>query len=144
MSYLRGSLLFLLLLALPAFGQERPYKDGPVVTVTAVKVADGQFEYYKAWLAGNWRPLMEAAKKAGIVTEYHVYGAQAHNPQEADLYLVESYPNMAAFDGLQERMDPIMSKVVKMDYKQADEASGKRTVMRTILGEEMLREMVFK
>jgi hypothetical protein len=51
---------------------------------------------------------------------------------------------MAAFDGLQERMDPIMSKVSKMDYKQADEASGKRTVMRTLLGEELLRELVFK
>ena len=31
-----------------------------------------------------------------------------------------------------------------LTYKQADEASGKRTVMRTLLGEEMLRELVFK
>ena len=29
-------------------------------------------------------------------------------------------------------------------YKQADEASGKRTPMRTLLGAEMLRELVFK
>ena len=73
-----------------------------------------------------------------------MYGAQAHNPNEADLYLVTTYPNMAAFDGMDAKMDPILAKVTKMNYKQADEASGKRMVMRTLLGSEMLRELVFK
>ena len=41
-------------------------------------------------------------------------------------------------------MDAITAKVTKMNYKQADEASGKRTVMRTVLGRELLRELVFK
>ena len=132
------------LATLPALAQERPYTDGPVVVVSSIKVVDGQFENYMSWLSGNWRRSQEAAKKAGFVTDYHVYSAEAHNPQEPDLYLVVSYPNMAALDGMNEKMDPIMAQVMKMDYKQADEASGKRTVMRTLYGQETLRELLFK
>lgn len=136
--------LLLTIVAAPVLAQQRPYADGPVIIVSAIKVVDGQFENYMAYLNNNWRTSMQASKEAGIVTEYHVYGAQAHNPNEADLYLVVTYPNMASFDGMDEKMDPIMAKVTKMNYKQADEASGKRTVMRTLLGQEMLRELVFK
>jgi hypothetical protein len=146
MNRLHASLLCLLLavVAVPASAQERPYTDGPVVVVSAVKIVDGQFENYMAFLNGTWRPMMQASKDAGIVSDFHVYSAQAHNPNEADLYLVTSYPNMAALDDIDAKTDPIMAKVTKMNYKQADEASGKRTVMRTLLGAEMLRELVFK
>ena len=146
MNRLHASLLCLLLAvaAGPASAQERPYTDGPVIVVSAVKVMDGQFENYMAFLNGTWRPMMQASKDAGIVSDFHVYSAQAHNPNEADLYLVTSYPNMAALDDIDAKTDPIMAKVTKMNYKQADEASGKRTVMRTLLGAEMLRELVFK
>ena len=146
MNRLHASLLCLLLAVVdvPASAQERPYTDGPVVVVSAVKIVDGQFENYMAFLNGTWRPMMQASKDAGIVSDFHVYSAQAHNPNEADLYLVTSYPNMAALDDIDAKTDPIMAKVTKMNYKQADEASGKRTVMRTLLGAEMLRELVFK
>jgi hypothetical protein len=136
--------LLLSLCALPALAQQRPYTEGPVTIVSSVKTVDGQFENYMNFLAQNWRRVMEEAKTAGIVSDYHVYGAQAHNPNEPDLYLVVTYPNMAAFDGMTEKMEPIMAKVMKMNYMQADEASGKRTVMRTLMGEMMVRELVFK
>lgn len=87
---------------------------------------------------------MQASKEEGLVTEYHVYSAQAHNPNEPDLYLVVTYLDMAAFDGLDAKMDPIMAKVTKQDDKQADAASGKRSVMRTLLGQQTMRELVFK
>ena len=87
---------------------------------------------------------MEEAKKAGYVLDYHVYGAQAHNPQEADVYLVVTYPNMAMLDGMDEKMEPIQEKVTKMNVREADEASGKRMVMRTLMGEELLREINLK
>jgi len=132
-----------LALAGVAGAQERPYTDGPVTIVTSVKVMDGQYENYMNFLAGSWRKTMEASKEAGIVSDYHVFNASPRRADDADLYLVETYPNMAAFDGMTERMDPIMAKVMKMNVAQRDEASGKRTVMRTILGSEMLREVVF-
>ncbi|MGO4552140.1 hypothetical protein AB4059_13715 [Lysobacter sp. 2RAF19] len=132
------------LVAIPAFAQDSAYTEGTVTNVSAIKVVDGQFENYMDYLSKNWRPVMEEAKKAGYVLDYHVYGAQAHNPQEADLYLVVTYPNMAMLDGMDKKMQPIQEKVTKMNVRQADEASGKRTVMRTLLGDELLRELNFK
>ena len=136
--------LLLALVALPAMAQERPYTEGPVTIVTSVKVVDGQFENYMSSLNSTWRRVMEESKTAGIVADYHVYGAQPRNPDEPAMYRVVTYPNMAALDGMTEKMEPIMTKVTKMNYKQADEASGKRTVMRTILGDMMVRALVFK
>lgn len=133
-----------LLFATAAGAQERPYKDGPVTVVTSIKVVDGQFENYMDFLNTSWRRIQEEAKAAGMVLEYHVMGAQPHDPDEADLYLVVTYPNMATFDDMDKKMDPIAAKVTKMSIKQQDEASGKRTAMRTILGQQLLRELVFK
>ena len=124
--------------------QDHPYTEGPVVEVTAVKLQDGQFENYLHYLDTSWKSVMEGAKKAGVVTDYAVYGAEAHNPQEADLYLVVTYPNMAVFDGMQQRMDAITAKATGMTVSQSEEASGKRTGMRTILGQELLRELRLK
>ena len=132
------------LLALPAVAQERAWSEGPVTNVSAIKIVDGQFENYMEYLSKNWKVVMEEAKKAGYVLDYHVYGAQAHNPQEADVYLVVTYPNMAMLDGMDQKMQPIQEKVTKMNVRQADEATGKRTVMRTLMGEELLREINLK
>ena len=132
-----------LALAGVATAQDRAYTDGPVTVVTSVKIVDGQYENYMKYLAGNWRRAMEASKEAGILMDYHVFNASPRRADDADVYLVETYPNMATFDGLTQRMDPIMAKVMKMNLAQREEASGKRTVMRTILGSEMLREVVF-
>ena len=136
--------VLLTLFAIPAFAQDRAWTEGPVTNVTAVKIVDGQFENYMDWLGKNWKLVMEEAKKEGYVLEYHVYGATPHNPQEADLYLVVTYPNMAMLDGMDKKMEPIQMKVTKMNPRQADEASGKRVVMRNILGEELLRELTLR
>jgi hypothetical protein len=145
MKRLNAWLLCLMVLCTsPALAQQRPYSEGPVTVVSSVKTVDGQFENYMAFLNQTWRRVMEESKTAGLVSDYHVYSAQAHNPNEPDLYLVVTYPNMATFDGMTEKMEPIMTKVTKMNYKQADEASGKRTVMRNLMGEMMVRELVFK
>ena len=134
----------ILALAGVAGAQDRPYTDGPVTVVTSVKVMGGQYENYMQFLANTWRRTMEASKEAGLVQDYHVFNASPRRADDADLYLVATYPNMAAFDGMTERMDPIMAKVTKMNIGQREEAAGKRTVMRTILGSEMLREVAFK
>lgn len=143
-SYRVWCAMLLLVLCGMATGQERPYKEGPVLVVTSVKVMDGQYENYMKYLATNWRKSMEASKEAGVVLDYGVYNASPRRADDADLYLVTTYPNMAVLDGLDDKMDPILAKVMKMNIAQREEAAGKRTVMRTILGTEMLRRMEFR
>jgi len=127
-----------------AGAQERRYSEGPVLAVTSVKVMDGQFENYMKFLDGTYKASMDAAKKAGLILDYSVFNASPRNPEDADLYLVVTYPNMATLDGMDQKMDPIMASVTKMDVVQRDEASGKRTSMRTILGTELIRELKLK
>ncbi len=134
----------LLAIAGLAGAQERPYTEGPVVAVTSVKVMDGQSENYMRFLDGTYKASMEASKKAGVILDYSVFSASPRKPEDADLYLVVTYPNMAMLDGLDAKMEPIMSSVTKMNVMQRDEASGKRTVMRTILGTELIRELKLK
>lgn len=134
----------LLAIAGLASAQERPYTEGPVVAVTSVKVMDGQSENYMRFLDGTYKASMEASKKAGVILDYSVFSASPRKPEDADLYLVVTYPNMAMLDGLDAKMEPIMSSVTKMNVMQRDEASGKRTVMRTILGTELIRELKLK
>lgn len=128
----------------PAGAQERPYSDGPVTVVTSVKVAEGQFDNYMAYLAKTYKPVMEAQKQAGLVLRYAVYDRTKHPNEEADLYLVVTYPNMAAFDGLRDKSEAVASKVTGLSREKAAAASADRGKMRTILGDEMIRELVLK
>jgi hypothetical protein len=127
-----------------AAAQEKTYSEGPVLAVTSVKVMDGQFENYMKYLDTTYKATMEASKKAGLITDYSVFSASPRKADDADLYLVVTYPNMAALDGLDDRMEPVVQSVTKMNRLQSDAAAGKRTVMRTILGTELVRELKLK
>ncbi|MEO6263413.1 MAG: hypothetical protein ABIO58_00295 [Luteimonas sp.] len=139
-----GLAVLLLAWAGLASAQQRSYSEGPVLVVTSVKVMDGQFENYMHYLDTTYKALMESSKEAGMILDYSVFSASPRGPDDADLYLVVTYPNMAMLDGLDDKMEPVMAKVTKMNLAQRDEASGKRTVMRTILGSEMIRELKLK
>ncbi len=139
-----GIALLLVSIVGVAGAQERRYSEGPVSAVTSVKVMDGQFENYMKFLDGTYKASMDAAKKAGLILDYSVYNASPRTPNDADLYLVVTYPNMATLDGIDQKMDPIMASVTKMNVEQRDEAAGKRTNMRTILGTEVMRELKLK
>ena len=127
-----------------AAAADRPYTEGPVSIVTSVKVEPGMDDAYMAWLQSNWKKSLEAQKAAGIVLGYAVYGTQARSPGEPDLYLVVTYKNMAAFDGLEDRVEPIMEKTFNATQQQMAQASIERGKMRTIMGSEMIRELVLK
>lgn len=118
-----------------------PYKDGVVVVVTSVRTQPGKFNEYFRYLSGPFSRIMDQAKKEGIVTNYTFYSAQPKTPNDPDLYIVETYPNMAVFDTVTEKMTTISNKVFG-SLKQADEADANREEIRKILGTEMVRELV--
>ncbi len=130
-------------MAFVAVAADRPYTEGSVSVVTSVRTEPGEFEAYMSHLQGPWKQAMEAQKSAGLVLSYAVYGAMPRTPKDPDLYLVVTYKNMAALDGLEARADPIMEKLFG-SQQQMSEATIKRGKMRTILGDEMIRELVLK
>lgn len=124
--------------------EDRAYTEGTVSVVTSVKIMDGEFNNYMNYLSKTYKPLMEAQKKAGNVLDFSVYGARARSADEADMYLVVTYPNMAAFDGLADRTEPVQKQVTGMTREQSNAASVERGKMREILGSEVIRELKLK
>jgi len=140
-----GSLVVLgaLLLGGVATAADRPYTEGPVSVVTSIRTEDGMSDDYLAWVAGPWKQLMEAQKKAGIVLEYRVYAASPRNPSEPDLYLEVIYKNWASFDGLAAKIDPISEKLVGSQQKANAEYAA-RGKMRKILGDMVIQQLILK
>ena len=134
--------LVLMFLANGAFASPRGYTEGVVAMVTSVRVHDGQFDNYMAYLGKTYKPLMEAQKEAGIITDYFIYSATPRAPQEPNMYLVVLYPNSASFDGLMDKTEPLAEKVIGQTRAQGQKASAERASMREILGTERIRQLV--
>lgn len=129
--------------ASPAPAQEqRPYKDGPVVIVTYVKVKPGKFDEYMRYLAGPYRKLQEEQKRAGLVSGWNIYGLRAKTATDPDLVLSVTYPNMAALDRSDD-FDAVGSRVMG-SFSSQDKAFADRGTMRDILGSELMREVVLR
>ena len=126
-----------------ALAADRPYTEGAILNVGAIRTEPGMFEEYMKYLAGPYKQLMEEQKKAGIILGWNVYQANPRTPDEPDLYLVTVYKNMAALDGLNARTDPIVEKIFGAMDRQSN-ATVERGKMRKILGDENVRELLIK
>jgi hypothetical protein len=138
-----GSALLLATIATAAFANGTDFNDGRVVSRTAIRTADGHFDDYMHWLDTVWKKQEEAAKKAGILSDYKVLVAQPRGPQDPDIYLVEFYPNWATFDGIGGKMDAI-SKQIWGSLKESNSEEAGRGKIRTILGTEVMQEAELK
>lgn len=140
-----GALAGLLLVAVigAVSAADRPYTEGPVVDVATVRTEPGKFDDYLRYLAGPYKQLMEEQKKAGIIVSYAVYQATPRGPHDPDLYLVTTYKNMAALDGLDARTDPIQEKIFG-SLDQQSTATIERGKLRTLIGSQHIRELVLK
>jgi hypothetical protein len=131
--------------AVPVLAQsERAYTEGSVIDVTSVRVKDGQWDAYISYLNASYKPVLEEQKKAGIILDYSIYATTARRPDEPNLYLTVVYPNMASFDGLEDKVEPLARKVTGQDRAQSDKAYADRSTMREILGSELIRELKLK
>ena len=140
--------IFLIGLLLSAFStmanaqEPKPYKEGPVTQISYIKTKPGRFDDYMKFLDTNYKTLMEANKKAGLITGYAVYSAEARNPQEPDLILAVTYANMAALDRIEEG-EAVSAKVMGSNAVQ-NKATIDRGPMRDVLGGQLIRELILK
>jgi len=126
-----------------ATAADRPYTEGTVTIVSSIRTMPGMFDDYMAWLAGPYKQAMEAQKAAGIIVAYSVYVTAPRSPKDPDLYLTTTYKNMAALDDMNSKLDPIYEKLQGSAAEQ-NKAYIDRGKMRTVLGDEMIRELKLK
>ena len=128
----------------PALADDsKSYSDGPVKEVTAIRTKPGMFDTYMKWLDTTGKQLREEEKKAGLILDFEVYAAMPRSPHDPDLYMVITYKNMAALDGLDDRFEPIRKKVWAT-RDAAAKADIDRESMREILGTELIRRLDLK
>lgn len=122
----------------------RNYTEGEVTQVAAIKVTPGHFDKYMAYLASTWTKEQAALKEAGVITDYRIYSTTPRRPDDPDLYLVTTYANMAAFDGLDERSDAVTAKALGSTREQDMKGMADRNSYREIVGTELIRELKIK
>jgi len=126
-----------------ASAADRPYTEGTVTVVSSIRTMPGMFDDYMAWLAGPYKQAMEAQKAAGVIVSYGIFAAAPRSPDEPDLYLTTTYKNMAALDDMNAKLDPIYEKL-QGSMAEQNKAYIDRGKMRTVLGDEMIRQIVLK
>lgn len=119
------------------------FNEGPVSVVASIRTETGHFDEYMAWLQSTWKKGMEAQKAAGIIVAYNVYLARPRTADDPDVYLVMTYKNLAAMDGLADRVEGVTSKVLGTRAEQSA-ANADRAKIRTVLGSEVIREAILK
>jgi len=120
-----------------------PYTEGAVWDITMVKTKAGMSDDYLKQLAQGLKPIYEEEKKQKLILDYKILIGDAASPHDYDILIMVQYPNMAAFDGLRDKIDPIMTKVMGGEDQQRS-TMVKRMDVREILGTKTMREITLK
>jgi hypothetical protein len=131
------------LLATATVAADRPYTEGNVVDVSAIRTEPGMFDEYMKYIAGPYKQLMEEQKKAGVIVSWAVYSVVPQGPHDPDLYLVTTFKNMAALDGLDAKIDPITEKIFG-SIDKSNAAAIDREKIRKLMGDQLMRELIIK
>ena len=122
---------------------DAPYTEGPVWTISMIKTKPGMADDYLKNLAQIYKAVNDEAKKQGIIMDYKILLGNDSSPQDFDILLMQEFKNMAAFDGLREKTDPIAKKLIGSEDVQRQGAV-KRMEIREIMGNKLMREITLK
>lgn len=122
--------------------QSKDYKDGSVWNVTMVRTKTGMGDEYLKSLKTTLKIMYDEAIKQGLIMSYKVMQGGSANRDDWDVMILVEYKNLAAMEGHDAQWDAIRDKALGGE-------AGEKTIMknrleiREILGEKMMREVVF-
>jgi hypothetical protein len=114
-------------------GSNAPYTEGPVWVLTMIKTKAGLGDDYLKSISQTVKPVYDEEKKQKIILDYKILNGDASGVQDFNILIMVQYPNMAALDGLRDKMDPIIEKVMGPEDQRRATAV-KRLDIREILG----------
>jgi len=143
MRKLAWTLAFTVLFALQGFAQEH-YTEGPVWSVSMIRVKPGHMDEYLTALRLNIKPFWEEAKRQGVVMDWKVFLKQTKDsPQDWDIALAVLYKNHAQMDGQVAKFEAVRDKVLG-GKKAAIEANAKREEYREAISTILVQEVMLK
>ncbi|HEY1483284.1 MAG TPA: hypothetical protein VGF19_11195 [Candidatus Acidoferrum sp.] len=143
--FLWASLLVTMLFsALPAFAQNPNYEVGPVWRVTYYHIKPGMAESFWKDFRENLKPVYEAVKKEGWITDYKVWtNVTTNGSNDWDVAIGLMFPNWAALDQLDAKAATVSAK----HYGSREamiEAGKKRTEIREVVASNLAHEVMPK
>ena len=134
----------MLLSALPSFAQNPNYDVGPVWRVTYYHLKPGQGDAFWKDFRENLKPLYEAYKKEGFITDYKAWtNLTTDGPNDWDIAVGILFPNYAALD----QIDAKAMTIVVKHYGSRDaalETAKKRSEIRDVVMSKLAREVMPK
>jgi hypothetical protein len=117
---------------------EWPFAEGSVWSIQFAQTRPGMTKEYLRNLSANWTPLMDEAKREGLILNYRVLVSPHTNPSDWDVMLMVEVKNMAALDGYHERMVTVARRVRPRLGKS------NCAQFRDLLGMKLVREVILK
>jgi hypothetical protein len=106
-----AALCALSLASVPAARAQVPYNEGPVERTVLLHITPGHAPALYADFKTNILPLWEAEKSAGLIVDYHIFlNMTTSGPDDWDLGYSIVYKDMAALDGLADKVYPLRMK----------------------------------
>jgi hypothetical protein len=136
--------ILLACLASAAVAQSRPYTEGNVLSVSYLRIKPGMFDKYMQYLDTDYKTLLEAQKKQGLVLDYGVYTSPQQDEKDWNMVLTVTYRNMAALDGLRDKVQPLVKTTLNKTPEQSAQESIERGAMRDAVGSRLLRQLILK
>jgi len=99
------------LIAFATANAQVQYNQGPVERVVLVHILPGHFNAFMADLKANIVPLWEAQRAAGLIQGYQMFfNSTSSGPEDWDFGYSLTYKNMAALDGLPDKVYDLRMK----------------------------------
>lgn len=138
-----AAVLVMAVCAGPAQAYELPYEEGTVWNITFVKTVEGMGELYLKELKALMVPILEEAKKEGIILSYRIFSSPAATPDDWDLMMMTEFENYAALDGLDKKLYDIYEKMAGAD-DDYEKGAAHRNEIRQILGDKLAIELILR
>ena len=122
----------------------RPFHDGPVWTLTFVHTKPGLGLKYMEYLATEWRREQDALKKAGLILDYKVIGAESHSPNDWDLMLMTEFKDLATMEANEDKMEAVAMQALDLNDQKMLQGYQERSSWREILGDRLAREIILE
>jgi hypothetical protein len=133
-----------LLTAVPAHAQNPNYDPGPVWRVTYYHIKPGQGDAFWKDFRENLKPVYEAFKKEGLLSDYKVWtNPEIDHPDDWDVAVGILFANYATLD----QLDVKGATISAQHYGSRDamlEAGKKRADIREVTASKLAREVMPK